>query len=347
MKKLLLWLSLSLLSLAICVACRNSDRYATVTTAVTSTQAVAAVRGTLVLGTAGAAPSAPLEMASEARAASSAWSRPFLYRGTFEHKDVYLFGTIHLPDPRLDAFPPSLRAAIAESEVVFTEIPMDEATQSSIAPTLMLKAGQRLAQTVPPALYDRVLAAFADAGIPFEPFERMKPWAVSVQLSVLDRLMTLALKKPLDAIIHQQAQEQGKKTDALETAREQLSIFDRLNPEEQIELLRLTIDYRDAARAEGRDVIAELLNAYVLGDEVGITKLVREAFDPKSALSLKLLTRTLTDRNRSMAERMMTQLTKRPEHRLFFAVGCGHVAGDDGIVARLRKRNVVLTRVAP
>lgn len=345
MKKILLWLSLFALSLWI--GCRNADRHATPGVAIDSAQTTTVSRATSASLLAPSVSALPSAATPESPVVAQAWARPFLYRGVFKQKEVYVLGTIHLPDPRLKHFPSALEAALASTEVVFTEIPMDEATQAAIAPTLMLPETQSLTQLLPPALHQRVSAAFAGAGFPFEPFEKMKPWAVSVQLSVLDRLMTLALQKPLDAVLYQRAQADGKHTAALETAREQLAIFEGLTPHEQVELLRLTMDYRDSARKEQRDVLAELLDAYVQGDEGGMNKLVREAFDPKDALSLKLMKRTITDRNRSMAERILEQTAKRPERKLFFAVGCGHVVGNDGLIARLRQQQLELTRVVP
>lgn len=337
---------LLLLALSLSMGCRNANRHSTSGVAVDSGQTSAVDRAAVanVPSTNASAPAAP---APERREGVQVWTRPFLYRGAFKQKEVHVFGTIHLPDARLEQFPAALETALSSAEVVFTEIPMDDATQAAIAPTLMLPETQSLSQLLPPALYQRVSAAFNGAGIPFEPFDRMKPWAVSVQLSVLDRLMTMALEKPIDAVLYQRAHADGKQTAALETAREQLGIFEGLTPHEQVELLRLTMDSRDSARKERRDVLAELLDAYVQGDEASIDKLVREAFDPKSALSLKLMRQTITDRNRSMAERVLAETVKRPERKLFFAVGCGHVVGNDGLIARLRQQHLDLIRVVP
>lgn len=343
MKKILLWLSL--LALTTWIGCRNADRHSTPAGAVGSAQTTA--NRAADVPSPNVAPSTSVAAHDEPSGVAQSWTRPFLYRGAFKQKEVHVFGTIHLPDPRLAQFPASLETAISSTQVVFTEIPMDDATQAAIAPTLMLPETQSLSQLLPPALYQRVSAAFNGAGIPFEPFDRMKPWAVSVQLSVLDRLMTMALEKPIDAVLYQRAHADGKQTAALETAREQLGIFEGLTPHEQVELLRLTMDSRDSARKERRDVLAELLDAYVQGDEASIDKLVREAFDPKSALSLKLMRQTITDRNRSMAERILAETVKRPERKLFFAVGCGHVVGNDGLIARLRQQHLDLIRVVP
>lgn len=341
MTKNLLWLWL--LCFTLLVGCRSAERNANATAAATESVALA-----LSVGLApSTATSTPVAEPSAAPATSTSWKRPVLFRVKTRNKSAYLFGTIHLPDPRLDTFPPSLAAAFGESEVVFTEIPMDDATQLAIAPQLLLPQGQSLGAVVPAPLLRRVQGAFSQQGIPFEPFERMKPWAVSVQVAVLDRLMTLALKKPIDALIYQRAQEQGKEANALETPKEQLSIFDALKRNEQIELLRLTMDYRDTTARDKRDVLEELLAAYLAGNGDAIEQLMREAYDPKSALAVKLMKRVFFDRNESMTQRIVAHIEARPGKSQFFAVGCGHVVGSDGIAARLQKRNFEVSRVEP
>lgn len=342
MKKILLWLLIGwFVAFSGCGRVAHTD----VTQAPATRSNSAASRSQPLPSTSSApvAPSAGVEPL--ASPVAPAWKRPFLYRITGKGTSSHLFGTIHLPDQRLDTFPPVLRSALDQSDAVYTEIPLDDASQLAIAPRLMLPGEQTLASILPAPLHRRLSAAFAQQAIPFAPFERMKPWAISVQLAVLDRMTTLALKKPIDAVIHQRAIEAGKETRALETVEEQVSIFDRLSRSEQIELLRLTLDYQDTVRRSGRDALEELLGAYLAGDTDAILNLVREAYDPKSALSRKLMKQVFSDRNESMANRIAAELRSRTDQRLFFAVGSGHLLGDDGIVKRLQQQGFVVVPV--
>jgi uncharacterized protein YbaP (TraB family) len=296
---------------------------------------------------------APLVPAPSANAsaptapATPAWQRPLLFRIGAAPKPWYVFGTIHVPDGRLDTFPPELEVALRESDAVYTEIPMDDATQAALAPRLMLPEGQSLSTLLPPKLYQRVSDAFSSHGIPMAPFDRMKPWAVSVQVAVLDKLFVLALKKPLDAVVYERARSAGKTVGGLETPEEQLALFDELKPNEQIALLEQAVDFRDKARTEKRDALGELLDAYVAGKEEDLLRLVKEDYDPKDPVSVKLMKRVFTDRNRSLTERMLARVAAEPDKVQFFAVGSGHLVGDDGVVERLRKQGLKAARVAP
>ena len=292
--------------------------------------------------------SAPVPSAAvPAPQAASEWRRPFLFRVGAATKPWYVFGTIHVPDARFDTFPPELEAALRESDGVYTEIPMDDATQVALAPRLMLPEGQSLSTVISPKLYQRVSDAFASHGIPMAPFERMKPWAVSVQVAVLDKLFVLATKKPLDAVVYQRAQASGKTVGGLETPEEQLAMFENLSAKEQSLLLEQAVDFREKARAAKRDPLAELLDAYVAGKDEELLRLLKEDYDPKDPLSAKLMKRVFTDRNRILCERMLAQAKKSPDKVLFFAVGAGHLIGDDGVVERLRKQGLEPARLVP
>jgi uncharacterized protein YbaP (TraB family) len=300
-----------------------------------------------------AIPSAPVASAPVASSTAPAphvapeWKRPLLFRVTAAKKPWYVFGTIHVPDARFQTFPPALEAALGESDAVYTEIPMDDATQSALAPRLMLPEGQSLSAVIPPQLYQRVSDAFASHGIPMAPFERMKPWAVSVQVAVLDKLFVLATQKPLDAVVYQRAQASSKTVGGLETPEEQLAMFENLTSKEQTLLLEQAVDFRDEARAAKRDPLAELLDTYVAGKDEELLRLLKEDYDPKDPLSAKLMKRVFTDRNRILFERMLARAKTSPDKVLFFAVGAGHLVGDDGVVERLRKQGMQPTRLVP
>lgn len=275
------------------------------------------------------------------------WKRPLLFRVTTSSKPFFLFGTIHLPDERFETFPAALEDAYRQSDALFTEIPMDDAVQAEIAPMLILPDGQSLLTLLPKTLYERVSSVFVAHGLPFEPFQRLKPWAISMQLAVIDQREALALHQPLDATLYERARADGKEVGGLESVREQLALFEGLDTSEQIEMLKQSLDYRDTTAAEGRDLVEELLSAYVAGNDQTILKLMREEYDPSDALSVKLMNRVLLERNRTLTERILSRVSAAPTKVSFFAVGSGHIVGNDGIVERLRQRGFRTVRVVP
>lgn len=266
------------------------------------------------------------------------WQRPLLYRVKGMEKPAYLLGTIHLPDARLDVFPPALQAAYDASDVVFTEIPMDPATQKAMLPFTLLPQEQRLKDVLPSPLYDRLLSVFATKGLRIYAFERLKPWVVAVQVTMLDQMFALAIKRPLDAFIEERAQLAGKEVDALETVQEQVSVFDALEAAEQVEFLSQTLESIEKNRGSGRNLLVEMMNAFLIGDQDAILSLLREEDHAEDPLTQKLMKRLLDDRNTVMTERIIAHLKSAPEKTQLFAVGSAHVLGNGGIVELLRKK---------
>ncbi len=275
------------------------------------------------------------------RRQAGAWRHPLLYRVVTDAEPFYLFGTIHLPDPRLDAFPPALETALQESDAVFTEVPMTPEAEAAVTPFLALPPGQTLSKALPAPLHSSVVEAFGARGVSGSSLENLKPWVVAIQLGLLDRLATLAQKKPLDGVIYERAALAGKVVKGLETPREQL----QLTRPEQVELLRQTLEFRERMTVARRDVLGELLDAYVAGNDTLIAGLMREGYDADNPLAAKLLKRLFTDRNATMVKRILVSTRSKPKQRHFFAVGAGHVVGDDGIVARLERRGLKVERV--
>jgi uncharacterized protein YbaP (TraB family) len=175
----------------------------------------------------------------------------------------------------------------------------------------------------------------------------MKPWVVSTQLAILDRIHTLAGNKALDVTIYERAVRDRRSVRGLEAPGEQLAIFDSLRPEEQVEMLRECLEHRTRMRAARRDVLREMLEAYTAGDDALVDGLVREGYDAKDQLSTKLMKRVFTDRNKRMTDRALSRVRMAPNKTYFFAVGAGHIVGHDGVVARLERVGFKVERVGP
>ncbi len=278
-------------------------------------------------------------------AARPSWQRPLLYRVVGNGTRFYVFGTIHLPDDRLEQFPPALEAALAESDAVFTEISMTPETQASIAPLALLPRGQALSQLLTEPLYSDVMASFAERGVPSASLEPLKPWALALQLALLDRLHTLAKKKPLDALIYERAAAAGKAVAGIESAGEQIDALDKLAVAEQVEYLRQTLAFRGRMKAARRDVLGELLEGYVAGDDALVHGLMREGYDESSPVAVKVFKRLITDRNATMTTRILARVRSKPKMRHLFAIGAGHVVGENGTMARLERHGFKVERV--
>jgi uncharacterized protein YbaP (TraB family) len=279
---------------------------------------------------------------------------PFLWRVEGQ-TPTYLFGTIHVPDDRVLALAPSVLKAFNESAAVYTEIPMDSATQMGVMGKVMLPEGTQLSEVIGQPLYDRMTAAaektlgaeHAGLGAMLGPlFQRMKPWAAMSQLSLLEFLPELmAGKQPLDAMLYARAQAEGKKVGALETPDEQIAVFESFSLEEQTRMLELTLEEIERVKPGGRTQTQELIDAYLSGDMAVVSNVMEEAMAGDRALMARFQDIAITRRNNLMTERIQALRRDQPSTVLFVAVGTAHYAGSTGIVAQLQKAGVKVTRV--
>ncbi|MFN6194878.1 MAG: TraB/GumN family protein, partial [Planctomycetota bacterium] len=109
----------------------------------------------------------------------------------------YLFGTIHLPDDRVTKLVPVVRAAVDGCDALFTELPMELGEMMKMQARTQLPKGQTLADVLGPELYARVAAYVTGKGVKTAAIDRVQPWAVSMQLPMLDQMAKM-MKMPLD-----------------------------------------------------------------------------------------------------------------------------------------------------
>ncbi len=304
--------------------------------------------------TVASASAAPTESASAAASTTatvqpptqvSTW-KPLLYKiaGT---KPSYLFGTIHIPDTRLDQPAQSLKDAFHDAEEVVTELPLDDTSPTHAMQLASMPNGKSLSTELPKATYARLKDVFVQKGIgmAFGMLEHMKVWAIAVQVSLLDHIQEMANGKPIDVVLHNRAKDLNKKTSGLETEAEQLGVFDTLTKDEQTRLLEESLDERDRDAREHRDSFGMLMNLYIAGDEAPLLTGLNSTFDMTKPLDQKLFKRLITDRNKIMTDRIAAKMKASPGHVYFFAVGAAHLLGDDGIVSQLKKKGVTVERV--
>lgn len=316
---------LAVVTLALFVACKSDPKPTTTSPSPSATTAARAI----VLPSAEPSAVAP---------APSGWV-PILYK-IDGPKPSYLLGTIHVGDPRLSRFPSVLSKDFAASDELVTEVVMDSADKNKFALGTILD-GKTLDQVVSPPVFAKTRSAFTALGVPVTSYNHMKPWAVAVQITLVDHIQDL--QNGVDMRLTSDARAAKKTVSGLETFDEQLDVFDKVSGSDQEAMLDEAITQRDKAKKEGRDPIKELVDAYVSGDEERVLSSLDKDFDPKNPLDVKMRQRLVYDRNVTMEQRIADK-TKAGTRSYFFAVGSAHVVGPEGIVARLRAAGVKVER---
>ncbi|MEK7254120.1 MAG: TraB/GumN family protein [Bacteroidota bacterium] len=252
----------------------------------------------------------------------------------------YLFGTIHLIDKDDFFLSDSARAFINRSKLVTFEINMDDMTdlgsQFALLGKAMMHGDTTLSDLLTKEEYKLVQDHFEKMGLPLFFFERMKPMFLSVFASgdMSPDAMSSGEMVSYEMEILDLAKKQKSSIGGLETAEFQMSVFDSIPYRAQAQMLVQTIQAGDTGDEEFDKMVELYKNQDIQGmmqmmggDEQGIAKYE------------DLL---LTTRNKNWIPVMGEMMKKQPT---FFAVGAGHLGGENGVVSLLRKEGYTVVPV--
>lgn len=273
------------------------------------------------------------------------------WRATRGNATINLVGTFHLNDPRGDAAAERLQPVIASADLLLleaTEAEFDALTAAlSRDPSLMVTPEPALAQDLSPEDWRALAAAMEARGVPSPIAARLRPWYVSMLLAVppcaMDRLGTEM--SGLDQRLIAGARSAGTPVAALEPFDTILRVFGSFTPEEQVRMLRAAI----VASDEAEDMLTTMTESYFREEHRQIWEFSRRAaladagedratFEADFALMEQVL---ITERNRAWLDRITAEAEGR---HIVVAVGAGHLAGEDGILALLQAAGFTLDR---
>lgn len=248
----------------------------------------------------------------------------------------YLFGTIHSEDARVLNLPPVVQKTFDAAGSFTMEVLLDQAVSEQMTGAMFFSDGRDLKTLMGEDWFKRISAPLAGYGVPADMAQKMKPWAV---------FATLSLPKPqtglfLDMVLYANAQQQGKPVYGLESVDEQLAVFNGMAMQDQIALLKNTVENHAQIQSQLEQIIQSYLARDLgrmerLSDEFGA-----EAGDPRLVDALNQ--RMVFDRNVLMAQRMLPRLK---EGNAFIAVGSLHLPGEQGVLRLLQQRGYRVTPI--
>jgi uncharacterized protein YbaP (TraB family) len=238
-------------------------------------------------------------------------------------KVSHVFGTIHVDDARVTDFPPPILKALETSDVFMME------TLPPTNPSLYFLPNHNLREVLNQQEWDKVKQLADERAMQDDVVMRLKPWLLAMMLDLPTGLGPYTQ----DIRLYAKAQELGKEVDGLEDARAHFTLLDSLSREEQLTILRSVLKRNEDDKQRDFD---ELLKAYLEGDAAVIARVDEQATASglPPALWQKMRVKLLDERNQHMAEHIAQ---KARDTRLFVAVGAAHLAGEGGILARLRR----------
>jgi uncharacterized protein YbaP (TraB family) len=246
----------------------------------------------------------------------------------------YLFGTYHTSDPRITILPCPVHEVFNRTSSYTMEVIFNGAGIVSMAEAMFFSDGNTLKDVLGEPLYEETLRAVgvSETG-GSSSINRMKPWAV--MMTLIDPRESGGLF--LDLALQLAATRFGKPTYGLETMQEQIAVFDDMSLDDQVVLLRDTVQNHQLTQG----AMEELTQAYLKRD-LGALLVISEKYKPQDArVHDAMMERLLLRRNINMAERMRVRLK---EGNAFVAVGALHLPGDNGLLSLLSRAGY---RVSP
>ena len=274
--------------------------------------------------------------------ATPAQARPAMWTVKDADSTIYLFGTVHLLKPETEWKTEKLKAAIAEAEQLWLELPTtnSEALAGEMMPLITqfgLAPATPLSSSLTPEEMKTLDEAAKLAGMTGAQLNVFRPWFAA--LTITTSAVTRAGYDPasgVDSRIETLFAERGIKPRGFETPEQQIKVFADMSREEELAYLRQIIEeYENAA-----DVLDRMVEQWSRGDLVGLeASLVADMRDASPELYEDLLPR----RNANWVVQIEEML--RGKGVVFIAVGAGHLVGEDSVQALLKAKGIEAERV--
>lgn len=257
----------------------------------------------------------------------TASNKSLLWRISGKHMKTpsYLFGTIHIICPKDYIWTSRMKESLKKSEEVCFEMDMDDpSVLMKVATGLMDNSGKTLEDYFTPEQYKQVEAYVRDSlGMNISLFRNMKPAALESMITGKN----VACENPIsyEDKIMEQAKADKKEILGLEQPEEQIELFDNLPTDSVVKEVMEIIN----GKSNDDDEYKKLVNAYKRQDLPELYNLMRSSGESPIDLA-----GFLDDRNQRWIERMVEKMDQKS---VFFAVGAGHLWGENGVINLLRK----------
>ena len=275
-----------------------------------------------------------IQPAGERPSSSLPYSDALLWK--LERGDVepsYLFGTIHVSDEKIIDLPAPVRQALQNTGHFVMEALPDPNESFKLTQMMLFDDDRLLTDFIDAELFDKTRNILLGYQLPSDLVLALKPWAAFM-------LMNYPAEQgiPLDLHLHNIALQNGITVTGLETLTEQGSLFSDMAMESQIRLLLDTVCNYEMVESD----FEVMKTLYLQRDLQGLHEFSFKYSVADEAVYRDLVRRVLTDRNRSMVDRMGTILE---QGNAFIAIGALHLPGEDGVLSLLAQQGFTITSI--
>lgn len=245
--------------------------------------------------------------------------------------EILLFGSVHVLPPGLDWRPARLDAALTAADDLWFELPIDGASETETANLAaargVLPEGGSLFALLSPEGGARLKRAAEGLNLSPALLDRLEPWFAEVVMAgAIYRKAGGEAGAGVEKTIAATAPASARRQ-AFETPQEQIALFDGAPVAEQVASLEQSLKDLEAEP----DAFRDLVDAWIAGD---LDRIDEEALKPLRAAAPGLYARLVTERNARWTKALQARMAG--SGKTVVVVGVGHLAGSDGLPARLR-----------
>lgn len=259
-------------------------------------------------------------------------SKATLWKLRGDHNSVYLLGSIHVLSKQTYPLKPSLERAFVDADRVVFEIDLTRLDRKSVSKefsrTGYYPPGESLSSKLTPKTIELLKSVLPYYGLSLKEVEHLRPWFLAEALSsrTLERA-GFTDQFGIDLYFYRKAKAVGKPVLGLETLRDQAQIFGRFDDRQNEQYLLGTL----SGLPEYAEMIRRLVNAWKNGDVRLLDRLLNrdEQTDPITHEAL------FSRRNAKWVPEI--ERFAHGNGNYLIIVGAGHLVGDDGVVAQLRR----------
>ena len=267
--------------------------------------------------------------------ASHGSGEPAVWTLSDEDTTIRLIGTVHLLRPGLEWRSAAIDQALNEADTLVFEADVNSAEaaremMSFVSSRALLTDGRTLTSLLDKAEKAELQKALDHLDYPLGAVQTFRPWYAAVNLSVLQMQKEgFDPTAGVEQVLEREARAEGKSFAYLETIEQQLGRFADLPDEEQVDFLISSI----ASVEEGTESLDLLVEEWEDGDVHGLGVMMS---NPDMMGSEDVYEALLNARNEDWVPKIEAMLDA--PGTVLVAVGAGHLAGKDSVIAKLRAK---------
>jgi hypothetical protein len=262
-----------------------------------------------------------------------------LWKITDDDNTVYLLGSIHVLTEESHPLPEPMQEAYDEADSIIVEV--SQAEMGPDVAAMLLKKGQyqggsTLQDNVSKETYEALQAHLQSMNLSPKMLDPYKPWFAGLMLAAITlETQGYTQESGVEAYFEEQAGEDGKPVQSLETAQEQIELLSSASEKFGEEMLLQMI--RESEALIG--ALDDMVTYWQSGEIRKLAAILNAELSKYPELREKLL----VQRNKNWIPQIVERI--EGDEDTLVIVGAGHLIGEDSVVELLREKDYEVTQL--